>query len=117
MPAASSCASGRQSPPASSASCAYTTLPPYTGFVVSLEELDPDAPLPVDLLLLHAVSSNTPTSSTKTSRRVTGCDEVASCTVPPKGCVMVCAVGPPPHGTASSRIVSRRHDRGERPAA
>src|SRR5437762_7493935 len=35
MPLMSSCASGRQRPPASSACSAYTTLPPETGFAAS----------------------------------------------------------------------------------
>src|SRR5579885_274569 len=83
MPEMSSWASGRHRPPASSASCAYTTLPPGVGFVVS-----DDAALVPELLLFlleHAAASMSSASSSAPNRPVLERDDTAFGTVPP-GC-------------------------------
>src|SRR4051794_15876863 len=80
MPAASSCASGRHSPPESSASCAYTRSPPYTGLVVSLLDAEP---VVFDLLLLHAPASSNKMTRSAPVRRAVRREEVETSTFPP----------------------------------
>src|SRR5437870_156549 len=83
MPEMSSCASGKHTPPASSASCAYTTLPPTTGLVVSAVAALPTLPpLPLLERLEHAAATRTGTSNSATSRRAVVRGEAGFSTLP-----------------------------------